>query len=188
MKSRGDSVDVVVERFSAEIGGVEPTWAIKDRPDGPYLLFEFAQPNDRLHAALERALRTVDEENEFRERVAIVKRKRKPANVVETAEARLLQKELSESLTVDRNTFGSDFLSRYTSSVTNHEQSIVGNANHVVYGRRGSGKSSLLAYAMHKIASSGYPFSWIALQTYAGRDEPQAIASVIAEIFFELST
>lgn len=188
MNTDVSATDAIIERFSSEIGGVEPAWAIKNRPDGEYLLFEFAHPNDRLHAALDRALQAVGEENEYRERVAIVKRKRKPANVVEIAEARLLQKELSESLTVDRNTFGDDFLSRYTSSVTNHEQSIVGKANHVVYGRRGSGKSSLLAYAMHRIAASGLPFSWIALQTYAGRDEPQVIASVIAEIFFELSS
>lgn len=175
----------VVREFAGEIGS-EPSYYIKSRPDGDYLVFEFAEPNSRLFEALNRVLASLDFSEP--ERVTISRRGKKPHSVVSMPEARLLQRELSESLTVDRNTFGDDFLARYTPSVTNHEQSIVGNANYIVYGRRGSGKSSLLAYAMHRIKKrSSSPFAWIALQAYSGRKDAHAIASIVGDILHELS-
>lgn len=96
-----------------------------------------------------------------------------------------MQKEVSASLTVDRNTFGKDFLARYTPSVTGLEKDVVLQTNHIVYGRRGSGKSSLLAFAMHNLRSEQKPFCWIAMQTYSARLDHQAIASVLSEIFSE---
>jgi Cdc6-like AAA superfamily ATPase len=95
----------------------------------------------------------------------------------------LLQRELSASLTVDKNTFGEDFLARYTESVTGLEKDIVVHANHVVYGRRGSGKSSLLSYAVHYLKQLKLPAFWVAMQAYASRNDSQVIASVLAEIF-----
>lgn len=182
------SAQEIIREFTKSLGQVEPMWTIKDRPDGPYLLFHFAAPNDRLFSHLEEAMSGVDPSNPLLGRVSIIERLKKPSDVVSMPESRMLQKDLSESLTVDRNTFGDDFWSRYTPSVTNYEQSIVGSANFIVYGRRGSGKSSLLAYAMHNMLDSGAPFSWVALQTYSGRDDENAIASVLAEIFSELGT
>ncbi len=181
------SAQQIVGEFTKTLGQVEPTWSIKERPDGPYLLFHFAAPNDRLFGRLEEAISRVDASNPLLDRSSIVERAKKPSNVVSMPEAQMLQKDLSESLTVDRNTFGDDFWSRYTPSVTNYEQSIVGNANFIVYGRRGSGKSSLLAYAMHSMTDREAPFAWVALQTYSGRDDENAIASVLAEIYFELA-
>lgn len=177
----------ITASFSRQIGGVVPSFHIKARPDGEYLVFEFAMPNDRLYSALSASLQAVSYSNPLRDRVTISARAKKPADVVSIPEARMLQKELSESLTVDKNTFGEDFLSRYTTSVTDHEASIIRDANYVVYGRRGSGKSSLLAYGMHKISALGSPYAWVALQTYAGRQDAQAIASVLADIFFEIA-
>ncbi len=177
----------IVKEFKRSLGQVEPTWSLKDRPDGPYLLFQFAAPNERLFSLLQDAIGRIDVTNLMVDRVSIVGRTKKPSNVVNMPEARMLQKDLSESLTVDRNTFGDDFWYRYTPSVTNFEQSIVGNANFIVYGRRGSGKSSLLAYAMHSMIDARAPFAWVALQTYSGRQDENAIASVIGEILYELA-
>lgn len=176
----------VVAAFSRRIG-VVPSNYLKPRPDGEYLVFEFAAPHERLYSALAASLSEVLSDNPLRDRSTIARRVRKPADVVSMPEARLLQKELSESLTVDRNTFGDDFLARYTTSVTDHEASIIRDANYVVYGRRGSGKSSLLAYGMHQIAVRGVPCSWVPLQTYAGRNDAQAVAGVLADIFFDLA-
>ncbi len=178
---------VVIEEFEGEIGST-PDWRIKERPDGDYLVFEFSEPHDRFYRALESVLSRLPESNKFKDKTTISKRLKKPLVMVGTPEARILQKELSESLTVGRNTFGDDFLQRYTRSVTNFEQSIIGNANYVVYGRRGSGKSSLLAYAMHAVSKKkGLPHAWIAMQTYAGRSDWQAVAATFSELLNELS-
>lgn len=178
---------MIIREVSRSLGNITPDWSIKDRPDGPFLVLSFAEPNERIHEIVQDALRKVGPDNPFVDRVAVTSRVSKPKNVVEIPEAKILQKELSESLTVDRNTFGEDFNSRYTASVTDHEVNIIGNANYVVYGRRGSGKSSLLAYAMHNAMATEQPFSWVALQTYSRRRDMNAVASILAEIFDELS-
>lgn len=185
-EANADALELISE-YAKALGKVEPTWSIKERPDGPYLLFHFAKPNDRLFGLLESAISKISASNQFVGRASIVERSKRPSNVVSLPETRMLQKDLSESLTVDRNTFSDDFWSRYIPSVTNFEQSILGNANFIVYGRRGSGKSSLLAYAMHSNMEQDFPFSWTALQTYSGRGDENAIASVLSEIFFELA-
>ena len=187
MSGADHQAKLFVEEFATELG-CDPDWHIKSRPDGDYIVLEFAEPNERLFRVLESVASRLSDVNEFSGRVTISRRSKRPLALVAMPEARLLQKELSESLTVDRNTFGDDFLARYTPSVTNFEQSIVGNANYIVYGRRGSGKSSLLAYAMHKVSRRrGFPHAWVALQTYAGRSDWQTIPAVLAEIFRELA-
>ena len=177
----------VVAAFAKEIGGITPTYHIKSRPDGDFLIFEFSAPSSRFFEALGRVNIQLDDLHPFKDRSSVTGRTRKPANVLLMPEAALLQRELSASLTVDRNTFGADFLSRYTPSVTQLEKNIVVHANHIVFGRRGSGKSSLLAYAMHHLRLQGMPYCWIAMQAFASRTDKQAIASVLAEIFSEMS-
>lgn len=187
MRVRDSGAEEIAGEFAAQLGQISPDWVVKSRPDGPFLLFEFAEPHERLYSILDAVTKSVSPDNPYKERSGIIARPKKPQNVVELPEAKILQKELSESLTVDRNSFGDDFRSRYTPSVTNFEQAVIGNANFIVYGRRGSGKSSLLAYAMHHMHDRGLPFSWIALQAYSGRSDDAAIASVLSDIFFELA-
>lgn len=187
MKSRDVHAEEIAKTFASHLGQVMPNWVVRNRPDGAFLLFEFAKPHERLFALLESVVAAIPPSNPYKDRVGIVRRAKRPANVVGLPEANILQKELSESLTVDRYSFGDDFRSRYTPSVTNFEQAIIGNANYIVYGRRGSGKSSLLAYAMHHMDDKYLPFSWIALQTYSGRSDDAAIASVLSDVFDELS-
>lgn len=177
----------VVSLFSAEIGGVRPSYRIKNRPDGNFLVFEFAEPTDRLYVALQKVICSLSDSSPYKDRVTISARSKKPADPLKTPEVALLQRELAASLTVDKNTFGSVFLSRYTPSVTNLESQVVINANHVVYGRRGAGKSSLLAYAMHDLRARRLPYVWLAMQTYAARSDAHAIASVVAELFEEIA-
>jgi hypothetical protein len=177
----------IAAAFAEELGGTAPTSHIKSRPDGEYIIFEVAKPNNRLYAALERANKSLPTDHPFRDRNSLATRHRKPNNALDIPETKILQRELSESLTVDRHTFGDDYLSRYMESVSNLEQSIVGNANYIVYGRRGSGKSSLLAYALHSLRKLGYPSSWVAMQTYSGRSDNQAVANVLLESLNEAS-
>jgi len=179
--------DGIARSFGALLGGSAPSYFIKERPDGDFLMFEFASLNPRFFGLLSAAVQAVPVENKYKERVSISTRRKKPTTVLTTPEVDLLQAELSASLTVDRNTFGDDFLARYTPSVTGLETKIVVNANNIVFGRRGSGKSSLLAYAMHQLRLKALPYCWVAMQTYASREDQQAVASVLSEIFSEIS-
>ena len=176
----------VADAFTQELGGIAPTWHIKGRPDGEFLVFEFAAPSSHLYEVLGRVNSQLDGGHVFKDRSSLAMRAKKPPNVLAIPETALMQRELSATLTVDRNTFGDEFLSRYTPSVTGLEKDIVIHANHVVYGRRGSGKSSLLAYAMHHLRREELPYCWVAMQAYAARADSQAIASVLAEVFLQV--
>ena len=176
-----------LEKYAAECG-ITPSHFIKDRPDGAYLVIEFSEPADRHYEILNKVNENLDSSNIFQDRSSINKRARRPANPLTIPETELLVKELSSSLTVDKDTFGDDFFSRYTESWTGTERAIVLPVNTAVYGRRGSGKSSLLAYAKHTLAKSAQPLVWIAMQTYAARVDEQVIASVISLIFREAAS
>lgn len=180
-----DDSDIVIQAFTGALAGTRPSSHKKERPDGVFLIFEFAAPHARFYELLDAINEQLPEENEFKNRISLNARPKKPVNVLTMPESSLLLRELSASLTVDRNTFGADFLARYTPSVTNLEAEIVVPTNHVVYGRRGSGKSSLLAFAMHQLRLRNDPFCWVAMQTYSSRSDRQAIASVLSEIFNE---
>lgn len=179
------AITEVVDAYSEELDGIPPDYHIKSRPDGDYVVFEFAKPTQRFYVLLDRLNERLPINHPMRDRSTIAARLKRPPNTVEIPETKLLQRELSQSLTVDRNTFGEDFLARYTASVTNHEKNIVGKGNFIVYGRRGAGKSSLLAYGMHSLKRKHLPFCWIAMQTYSGRTDSNAIASILSEIFRE---
>jgi hypothetical protein len=180
------SVDEVVQAFTAALGGIQPDWHIKERPDGPFLVIEFCKPSEFHFKILNGIVLHLDDENIFKERCIVSSRKAAPKSRLLLPETQLLKKTITESLTVDRNSFKDDFFSRYTKSVTSLEQQITTKANFIVFGRRGAGKSSLLAYAMHKAIESGWAYSWVAMQTFARRSDLQVVPAVLSAILFEL--
>lgn len=185
---RTKEVQQIIEHFSEALDGVEPTYHIKERPDGAFIVLEAAAPSTIFYKIANKVNDSLEENHPFKDHISVSPRKKRPSNVLDIPETALLQKELAASLTVDRNTFGDDFLDRYTPSVTDLEKQIVVHTNHMVYGRRGSGKSSLLAYAMHQLRKQKQPHAWIAMQTYAGRKDQQTIASILSEILLEAAT
>jgi Cdc6-like AAA superfamily ATPase len=188
--SARDDIDAalqnVISLFAKRLSAVKFDYHLKSRPDGEYVVFEVANLTDRFYSIINDVNASLDDEHFFKDRVIIQERPKKPGNIFEMPEMMLLKKELTQSLTVHRNTFKQDFFSRYIPSVSNSEDDVVGRANFVVYGRRGAGKSSLLAYAMHTVEKESLPFVWIAMQTYSGRLDVQAIFSVLSEIFSEV--
>ncbi|MFZ6642929.1 hypothetical protein ACO0LL_24635 [Undibacterium sp. TC4M20W] len=172
----------VIDKFTLRLGGIRPSYQIKSRPDGEFLVFEFAHENTRFYKILEDIERTLDEDHLFYGRCVISNRLSKPKDVLVIPETKLLQKAISESLTIDKHSFGDAFFDRYTASVTNFEQEIISSANHIVYGRRGAGKSSLLAYAMHKLDAKKFPYSWVAMQTYSSRKDEDVICDILIDI------
>lgn len=177
-----------IGQFEVLLGGIRPDHFIKKRPDGAYLLFEFAAPSERLFRLVAELEKQLADTNRYAGRCSLVARKKKPPILLAMPETRLLQREISESLTVDKDTFGDDFMLRYTKSVSDMEHAIVAKANHVVYGRRGAGKSSLLAYAYHTLRNAGFHVFWISMQTYSGRSDIQAAISVVASMLRHLES
>ena len=108
--------------------------------------------------------------------------KRSHYNILDSAEIRLLLRVLTESQNVNRYSFSKNFFARYTNSVSGAETQIVSNANHVVLGRRGAGKSMLLLYAWHDRKRNTKPSVWIDMQVYSGRDDYEVISDVLIEI------
>ena len=88
-----------------------------------------------------------------------------------STEVQLLQKIFSESLTIGKATLDSGFHRKFIPFLGGEERRIYSEANHVVYGRRGAEKSSLVLYACHQAQRASKPFAWIALQQYSVRDD-----------------
>ena len=182
-----DDVKAVEIAFSQQLGSIALDHYVKDRSDGAFLMFEIAKPHDRFFRMLDNAMATVPADNSFKERTTIVERKKYPSDRLSLPETQLLRATVSESLTIDRHSFEDDFFSRYTASVTNCEQLIATNANFIVYGRRGSGKSSLLAYGMHTLTRAHMPLAWVAMQPYDGRDDLRVVLDVFEVIASQMA-
>ena len=168
MSSMFSPAEEAIQELSRHLRSIRLEHYVKDRSDGPYLIVEVSLPSERLFKALRAAQASLPPENPFKERATLSKRRRSCGNRLAMPEAQLFKLTLSDSLTVDRYTFGDDFFGRYIRSVFGHEDQIDASANHLVYGRRGSGKSSLLAYAMHSCIANDSPYAWVDMQTYAG--------------------
>lgn len=181
------SAEGIIGAYAKQLGGIRPDFYIKNRPDGPYLIIEFASPTERHFQILNNIVSGLPEDNQFKERSTVQKRKAAPKERLLLPETLFLKNEISESLTIDSHSFEKNFFSRYTASVTGYEQQITAKANYVVYGRRGAGKSSLLAYAMHTAKRDGAPYSWVAIQPYAKRSDHAVVPAVISAVLHELN-
>jgi len=177
----------VVENFKTRTRFKDVAWAIKGRPDGNYLLVYLANPTERLFRALNETLESISENNPYRERTALLRRPVSPRERLLLPETQHLRTVLSESLTVTSHSFREDFFVRYIPSLFGAEEQIIADGNHIVYGRRGSGKSSLLAYLLNTLRPQNTPHAWVDMQTYAGRKDSQVIIDVLLEIVQQLS-
>jgi hypothetical protein len=161
-------------------------WELKERPDGDYLIIYLANPTDRFFKILNESLNTLEEENPLKDRCTIKKRPGSVKDRLDLPETQNLRTILSESLTVTKNSFKEDFYDRYIRSVFGAEDQIMASGNHIVYGRRGSGKSSLLAYLYHQIRNQDIPHAWIDMQAYSNRSDHRVITDLLIQILFEL--
>lgn len=161
-------------------------YEIKDRADGAYLILKVLVPRESLFRAVSDICELLPETNEFRDRITIKKSVHPSKNRLSLPETSLLKTVLTESLTVSRTTFGSEFFERYIRSVSGAEEQITASSNHIVLGRRGSGKSCLLLYALHVLERDGVPYVWVAMQTYEGRSDFVTVIDVFIEILRQI--
>lgn len=175
----------ILAGFEQKVGLSNVDFELKERTDGPVLSVLLGKPTDRFFRALKEASDEARVDNTYRERVTI--KKHSPDSWVLRAETRLLQRVLSESLTVSEHSFEEDFFSRYIPSVVGAENQILATGNHIVFGRRGSGKSSLLVYAMRKYQATKRPYAWIAMQTYDRRSDIAVAADIIIDVLEQIN-
>lgn len=188
MKTGTQTTNAQLERVRSEFervsGLIGLEHEILTRSDGDILILYVANPTERLYGILERVLTTQTSDSFFPLRATL--KRRVPEYVLSSPEAKLLLRILAESLTVSRYTFSEDFFSRYTKSVFGAEEQIIAAGNHIVFGRRGSGKSSLLLYAMHLLGKESMPTVWVDMQVYNRRNDIGVILDVLREILSQV--
>lgn len=174
------SVNSLLAEFEDRSGLTGLITETKNRSDGQVLIIHVANPTERLYRILEEIQKRHAGDEPPQVRATL--KKARPEKLLQAPEAKLLLKTLSESLTINRHSFGNDFFGRYIKSMTGAEEQIVSAGNHVVFGRRGSGKSSLLLYAMHTRTQRDLPFAWVDMQVYAQRADNAVVIDVLYDI------
>lgn len=179
-------LEEAINQFKQLTRLTQVTHELKERSEGDYLIIYLSNPTERFFKLLQQTLEALPEENPYKKRTTIKKRILSPSNRLQLPETQFLRTILSESLTVTEHSFAEDFFTRYIRSVSGDEEQIVSQSNHIVYGRRGAGKSSLLAYLMHNLRKSASPYAWVTIQTYSGRNDIATIAEVLIDITNQL--
>ncbi|NTE60861.1 hypothetical protein G6L68_09415 [Agrobacterium fabrum] len=158
----------------------------KKTVDGLVLVLRVSHVPKRLYGFLNAAIASVVPNGSASGAVATLSKLPK-SNLLDGPEAKLLVRTLSETQNVSRHSFPEDFFERYTYSVGGAEEPIVANANHIVFGRRGAGKSMLLLYALNKVAQKDSVCVWVDVQLFNGRDDERVCADIVSQILLELS-
>jgi Cdc6-like AAA superfamily ATPase len=185
-KSQQQYLDEVLYQFKKLTRFTHVDYELKERSEGDYLIIYLGNPTNRFFSLLQQGLDELSEENPYKQRTTIKKRTSSPNNRLQLPETQFLRTILSESLTATQHSFTDDFFTRYIRSVSGDEEQIVSQSNHIVYGRRGAGKSSLLAYLMHNLRQTSSPYAWVNMQTYNGRSDIGAVAEVVIDITNQL--
>jgi Cdc6-like AAA superfamily ATPase len=176
----------VLRIFTEKTGLTDPVSEVRDRPDGRLLVILIAHPNERHYAAANEIGDSLPADHPFAGRIAVAQRKLGPVTLADP-EARLLQRTLASAVTSDRHSFKGDFFQLYIRTASRAEEQVLADGNHIVFGRRGAGKSSLLVYAMRTLEQKKQPFAWVDMQTYAHRTDNRVILDVIGEILQQVA-
>ncbi len=180
-----DQAKQFINRFAAVCNITTPNWQIIDKAGEDFLAIHVGHINEIYTNALSLIRNEMGSNNKYSEHVFL--KTVIPKSWLKSNEIQLLQRILSESLTVGKATLDSDFHKKFIPFLGGEERRIYSEANHVVFGRRGAGKSSLVLYACHQAKREKRPFAWIALQQYSGRDDLLVIPQVLYEIVDAIS-
>lgn len=172
-------VGEIVREFERSSGLTPVESALIERSDGVHLLLKTGHPTNRYYEIINAISNELPAHHPLKDRIVLKKVGR--GDWLKSPELSLLQKVLAESLTVGKNSFRSDFFSRYIKSVGGMEQRVLSRANHIVFGRRGAGKSSLLLYGLRTLEQQGKPALWISMQPYEHRSDIRVALEVLHE-------
>ena len=175
-------VEAVLTNFKKRSGFHGVDYQVKQRAETQALVLQMANPTERFFRVLQEA----KSETSRDAAPTVTIQRRTPRNRLQSAEAKYLLQTLSESLNISRFSFKEDFFARYTKSVSNAEAQITAAANHIVFGRRGAGKSSLLLYALRSRDADTQPSAWIDMQTYESRNDNRVVLDIFIDVLRQL--
>jgi hypothetical protein len=175
-------VAAILSNFRRRSGFEGVDYEVKQRAETQALVLQMANPTERFFRVLQEAKSEVGREDA----PTVTIEKRTPRSRLQSAEARYFLQTLSESLNISRFSFKEDFFARYTKSVSNAEAQITAAANHIVFGRRGAGKSSLLLYAMRSRDAEAQPSAWIDMQVYERRNDNRVVLDIFIDVLQQL--
>lgn len=170
----------LVERFATLCNTTTPQWTLVDKAGEIFLAIHTGSINELYTDALATVRNELSSTNSYADQVFL--KPSTPRPWLCSLEVQLLQKIFAESLTVGKATLDSGFHRKFIPFLGGEERRIYSEANHVVFGRRGAGKSSLILYACHQAQRENRPFAWIALQQYSRRDDLLVIPQVLYEL------
>jgi hypothetical protein len=173
----------IIAEFQIRSGLREVEYDLKQRSDGQALILRIANPTERFY----RILKSILDAKGIDQTPTPTINKRAPSNRLQCPETKFFIRTLSESLNINRFSFKDEFFDRYTKSVSNAEAQITAASNHVVYGRRGSGKSSLLLYSLRSREMEDLQSAWIDIQAYEKRGDSKVALEIIEEILEQLA-
>jgi hypothetical protein len=175
-------IETILATFGRRSGFYGVEYELKQRADRQALVLRMANPTERFF----RVLQDAKSEAGDGDHPTVTIEKRLPRNRLQSPEAKYYLQTLSESLNISRFSFKEDFFARYTSSVSNAEAQITAAANHIVFGRRGAGKSSLLLYAMRSRDAEVQPSAWVDMQVYEGRTDNRVVLDILIDVLQQL--
>jgi hypothetical protein len=175
-------IEAILSKFKRRSGfdGIE--YEVKQRAEAQALVLHMANPTERFFRVLQEA-KAETEGDDF---PTATIQKRTPRNRLQSPEAKYFLQTLSDSLTISRSSFKEDFFTRYTKSVSNAESQVTAAANHIVFGRRGAGKSSLLLYALRSRDAESQPSAWIDMQVYEKRKDNRVVLDLLVDLLGQL--
>jgi hypothetical protein len=175
-----DSAQKLIERFAIACNITPPHYSIVDKAGEKYLAIHVGRINEIYAQKLSEIKEQLRDTNDFADRVFL--KPSKPESWLRSLECQLLQRLLAQSLTVGKSTLQSEYHQKFIPFVGGEERQIYSETNHVVFGRRGAGKSSLVLYACNCAKRDRFPFAWIALQQYRRRDDLLVVPQVLYEV------
>lgn len=180
-----DSIADVINQFSSQLGLENPRTGITHHSDSTIGIIYLANPTERYYGVLNKVLAKV---NATRDKPTLVTLKKDaPRNLLDSAEGKYFLRTIAESLNINRHSISeTEFILRYVPSVFGAEQQISSMNNHVVYGRRGTGKSTLMLYALLQRQKLGLPSVWIDMQQFAHRNDNTVIGELLIQIMQQL--
>lgn len=177
----------IIEAFKKSTRLSKIDFEITEKSGKPYLIIYLSNPSERYFKHLNNCLLQTHESNIFFERATLKKRGATESRL-ETPETALLRTLISENLTASKSSVDKgEFSARYIETVDGSESQLSSFSNHIVYGRRGAGKSSLLLYLVNSLESEKKLYSWTPMQTYADRTDGLLIPDIIIEILRSIS-
>ncbi len=146
-----------------------------------YLRFRVGQDAPLYRRALAIIDREMDPNGEFHGHLTLDVAREK--YTLKSKETDLLRSLIARSLSVTSEQASKELAIEFVPFRGGEEQTITQSANHVILGRRGVGKSSLILLGVHNVESFGDVPVWIDLEPYQSRRDPGCVVEIFREVF-----